>query len=159
MSSNSHSPLPRPLRRRVVRNSPLFRGQASSAASRLAPRALVGGFTLVELLVVIAIIGILIALLLPAIQQAREAARRMQCANHLKQIALAAHGYTDIHGQLPPSGIVAAKTQIYGSHVYPVFDQQSGKMFSWAMLLLPFVEETNLYNQFDQSRTVLDQPN
>jgi prepilin-type processing-associated H-X9-DG protein len=83
----------------------------------------------------------------------------MQCANHLKQIALAAHGYTDIHGQLPPSGIVAAKTQIYGSHVYPVFDQQSGKMFSWAMLLLPFVEETNLYNQFDQSRTVLDQPN
>jgi prepilin-type processing-associated H-X9-DG protein len=114
---------------------------------------------LVELLVVIAIIGILIALLLPAIQQAREAARRMQCANHLKQIALAAHGYTDVHGLLPPSGIVATKTQTYNGRVYPVFDQQSGKMFSWAMLLLPFVEETNLYNQFDQSRTVLDQPN
>ena len=159
MSLNSHSPLPRPLRRRVVRNSPLIRGLAPSAAHRSALRALVGGFTLVELLVVIAVIGILIALLLPAIQQAREAARRMQCANHLKQIALAAHSYTDVHGLLPPSGIVAKKTQTYSGHVYPVFDQQSGKMFSWAMLLLPFVEETNLYNQFDQSRTILDQPN
>jgi prepilin-type N-terminal cleavage/methylation domain-containing protein/prepilin-type processing-associated H-X9-DG protein len=120
---------------------------------------LLHAFTLVELLVTIAIIGILIALLLPAVQQAREAARRMQCANHLKQIALAAHGYTDVHGLLPPSGIVAEKTATYAGHRYPVFDQQSGKMFSWAMLLLPFLEETNLYNQFDQSRTVLDQPN
>src|SRR5262249_50598736 len=117
------------------------------------------GFTLVELLVVIAIIGILIALLLPAVQQARETARRIQCVNHLKQIALAAHGYTDQHGLLPPSGVVAEKTASYGSTQYPVFDQQSGKMFSWAVLLLPFLEETNLYNQFDQTRTALDQPN
>jgi prepilin-type processing-associated H-X9-DG protein/prepilin-type N-terminal cleavage/methylation domain-containing protein len=117
-------------------------------------------FTLVELLVVIAIVGILIALLLPAVQQAREAARKMQCLNHIKQIALAAHGYVDVHGILPPSGIVAEKTLTSPTgYKYPVFDQQSGKMFSWAFLLLPFLEETNLYNQFDQSRTALDQPN
>jgi prepilin-type N-terminal cleavage/methylation domain-containing protein/prepilin-type processing-associated H-X9-DG protein len=116
-------------------------------------------FTLVELLVSIAIIGILIALLLPAIQRAREAARRMQCANHLKQIALAAHGYTDTHKLLPPSGLVAEKTYSYNGYSYPVFDQQSGKMFSWAVLLLPFIEETNLFNQFDLTRTSLDQPN
>jgi prepilin-type N-terminal cleavage/methylation domain-containing protein/prepilin-type processing-associated H-X9-DG protein len=117
-------------------------------------------FTLVELLVAIAIIGILVALLLPAIQQARESARRMQCANNLKQLALATHGYVDVHGKLPPSGIVEAKTLTNSlGQQYPVFDQRSGKMFSWAVLLLPFVEENNLYNLFDQSRTVLEQPN
>src|SRR4051812_9708338 len=158
MSLNSHSPLPRPLRRRVVPGKPLSEGCTSCAARQPVLRTLANGFTLVELLVVIAIIGILIALLLPAIQQARETARRIQCANHLKQIALAAHGFTDVHGLLPPSGIVDPKTQTYNGNDYPVFDQQSGKMFSWAVLLLPFVEETNLYNQFDQSRTALDQP-
>ena len=113
----------------------------------------------------IAIIGILIALLLPAIQQAREAARRMQCANHLKQLGLATQGYLDVHKMLPPSGVVAEKRLVYGGGdpenptTYPVFDQMSGKMFSWAVVLLPFIEETNLYNQFDQSRTALEQPN
>jgi prepilin-type N-terminal cleavage/methylation domain-containing protein/prepilin-type processing-associated H-X9-DG protein len=129
------------------------------AAQPPLPRAHTTGFTLVELLVVIAIIAILIALLLPAIQQAREAARRMQCANHLKQIALAAHGYTDVHAMLPPSGIVERKTLTSRGYDYPVFDQQSGKMFSWAVLILPFLEETNLYNEFDLNRTALDQPN
>jgi prepilin-type N-terminal cleavage/methylation domain-containing protein/prepilin-type processing-associated H-X9-DG protein len=116
-----------------------------------------GAFTLVELLVSIAIIGILIALLLPAVQQAREAARRMQCANHLKQLALAALNYEHTKGELPPSGLVESKTLTYGSHEYPVFDQRSGKMFSWAVLLLPYVEETSLYNQFDLSRSILEQ--
>jgi prepilin-type N-terminal cleavage/methylation domain-containing protein/prepilin-type processing-associated H-X9-DG protein len=122
-------------------------------------RPIARGFTLVELLVVIAVIGVLIAMLLPAVQQAREAARRMQCANNIKQLALAAHGYVDVHRMLPPSGMVGNTTRTYGSIEYPVFDQQSGKMFSWAVLLLPFVEEDNLYSQFDQTKTALTQPN
>src|ERR1700743_2078580 len=111
------------------------------------------GFTLVELLVVIAIVGILVALLLPAVQQAREAARRIQCGNNIRQLALATHGYVDSHQILPPSGLVADLTLSSGNTPYPVFNQRSGKIFSWAVLLLPFIEETNLYDRLDISKT------
>src|SRR6187401_3085395 len=88
------------------------------------------GFTLVELLVVIAIIGVLVALLLPAVQAAREAARRMSCQNNLKQLGLACHNYADIVGVLPPAGT-------------------SSNEFSWCVHILPFIEQKNLYDQFN----------
>lgn len=94
------------------------------------------GFTLVELLVVIAIIGVLIALLLPAVQQAREAARRMTCSNHLKQLALACHNYHDTYSQFPLS---------YRQGGYDV----NGNGTSWMREVLPFIEQANLYDQID----------
>jgi prepilin-type N-terminal cleavage/methylation domain-containing protein len=91
-------------------------------------------FTLVELLVVIAIIGVLIALLLPAVQAAREAARRMQCTNNLKQLALACHGYHDTHSALPAIG-----GNIYGKTV-----NRPGGLIA----LFPFIEQSAAYEKF-----------
>jgi len=98
------------------------------------------GFTLVELLVVIAIIGVLVALLLPAVQAARESARRTQCANHLKQLGLAAHNFTDIRGWLPPSRVSNDATDANQNWV------------TWAVIMLPFVEQQNYYNQWDVTK-------
>ena len=90
-------------------------------------------FTLVELLVVIAIIGILVALLLPAVQAAREAARRTQCTNNLKQIGLAIHNFHDAREFYPPSRI---------------FDLQA----TWAVVIMPYMEESALYDEWDITR-------
>ena len=99
------------------------------------PIASRSAFTLVELLVVIAIIGVLVALLLPAVQAAREAARRSSCQNNLKQIALAAHNYHDTTGKLPPA---STATNLAGSSGFAA--------------ILPFVEQSNLYTLYDFSK-------
>ena len=106
------------------------------------PRA----FTLIELLVVIAIIAVLIALLLPAVQQAREAARRTQCRNNLHQVGLALHNYHDTHQCFPPMAISvsAGACQAWGPNTAPGT--------TWASLILPFIDETALYNAANYSQ-------
>jgi prepilin-type N-terminal cleavage/methylation domain-containing protein len=99
-------------------------------------------FTLVELLVVIAIIGVLVALLLPAVQAAREAARRSSCSNNLKQLALALHNYQDSMGALPPAGLGLASCRDAGAE--PKGLNASG----WTMAL-PFFEQGALHAAYD----------
>ena len=120
------------------------------------------GFSLVELLVVIAIVGVLISLLLPAVQAARESARRVQCINQLKQLSLAALSYESAYGRLPPSAILDTAEKTFTPQgrpptQYSVVDQQLGKQISWAVLLLPFIEQQNLYDGFDLSLPVFEQ--
>ena len=91
------------------------------------------GFTLVELLVVIAIIGVLVALLLPAVQAAREAARRAQCVNHLKQLGLACHNYHDQNGWLP--------------------NTRHDANFTWMTMILPQVEQPALFAKWNLNNT------
>ena len=88
------------------------------------------GFTLVELLVVIAIIGVLVALLLPAVQAAREAARRSQCTNNLRQMGIALHNYHDVHLAFPIN-----------------YMPRASSTYSWMQGILPYIEQANLYNQ------------
>lgn len=109
------------------------------------------GFTLIELLVVIAIIAVLIALLLPAVQQAREAARRTQCRNNLKQLGLALHNYHDTHGVLPYSGI--GYTWTSANTLLPTGFQQNpiGLNHNGLVMLLPHLDQAPLYSQFNFS--------
>jgi prepilin-type N-terminal cleavage/methylation domain-containing protein/prepilin-type processing-associated H-X9-DG protein len=103
------------------------------------------GFTLVELLVVIAIIGILVALLLPAVQAAREASRRSACQNKLKQLALATHNHNDTHEYLPK-----------GCNKYSRTDTNHPYRFSAFLPMLPFLEQTALFDTFTQSFSSMD---
>jgi prepilin-type N-terminal cleavage/methylation domain-containing protein len=116
------------------------------------------GFTLVELLVVITIIAILIALLLPAVQGAREAGRRLQCQNNLKQIALALHSYASRHGVLPPGAILAGYPRSGTSNYDPWTEATStatGKHgTSWMLQILPFIEQQALFDHWDFTRSV-----
>ncbi len=100
------------------------------------------GFTLIELLVVIAIIAILIALLLPAVQQAREAARRTQCKNNLHQYGLAIHNYHDVFGVIPIAG-----TNWNSTHTPPTWQQPAA--VGWQVRCLPYMDQGPLYNELD----------
>jgi prepilin-type N-terminal cleavage/methylation domain-containing protein/prepilin-type processing-associated H-X9-DG protein len=106
-------------------------------------------FTLIELLVVIAIIGVLIALLLPAVQKVREAANRLSCQNNLKQMGLALHNYHDSFGKLPPAKINSGSSwktnSFYKGKPFKVYNHTG------FTLLLPYIEQENLYRQYDFS--------
>jgi prepilin-type N-terminal cleavage/methylation domain-containing protein/prepilin-type processing-associated H-X9-DG protein len=123
------SPLNLANRRLVNRETLVAVGQQRHRVSRL-----LNGFTLVELLVVIAIIATLIGLLLPAVQSAREAARRTQCINHLKQFGLALHNFHDTHKKVPPARWFNAS-------------------LTWASLMMPYMEAKNTYDLFDFERS------
>ncbi|MEZ6130117.1 MAG: DUF1559 domain-containing protein [Planctomycetaceae bacterium] len=109
--------------------------------ARHIPRRLSNGFTLIELLVVIAIIAILVSLLLPAVQQAREAARRTQCKNSIKQLGLALHNYHDTHSTFPPGWVDQ--------------NQSTAANWGWMCYVLPMMDQANMYSQLAVGNTDL----
>jgi prepilin-type N-terminal cleavage/methylation domain-containing protein len=111
------------------------------------------GFTLVELLVAIAVIGVLITLLLPAVQSTRETARRTSCANNLKQIGLALHGYVVSYRKFPASSTCDVEQGGW------IPRPQSKKIHSWRSSILPYLERTDVYKEIDFSRSAFDAKN
>lgn len=104
------------------------------------------GFTLVELLVVIAIIGVLVALLLPAVQAAREAARRMSCQNNVKQLSLGIHNHHDTLNMFPPGGQGKVYAKPSTTSPPPLVDGAS-----WLVFILPYIEQQNTYDKYNQA--------
>jgi len=107
------------------------------------------GFTLIELLVVIAIIAVLVGLLLPAVQQAREAARRSQCTNNLKQIGLAFHNFQDVYGKLPNGGRDGHDKK--GDPLDSCCNSRTRAGWNWGYWILPYIDQANVYNLADDS--------
>ena len=108
-------------------------------------------FTLVELLVVIAIIGVLVSLLLPAVQKIREAANRMSCSNNLKQIALASHNYHDTFRCFPPGVVISVNSTDNQNGAYNFPPPYAGPYTSVLCFLLPYLEQQNIYNNIPSS--------
>jgi prepilin-type N-terminal cleavage/methylation domain-containing protein len=121
------------------------------------PNGFRGAFTLVELMVVVIIISLLLALLIPAVQSARESGRRAKCSNNLRQIGVSLQAYAEAKETLPPGCVVS-------TGAFPEYDpwteasatSGSGlKGYSWMLLILPFMEQDNLYNNWDFTQNVL----
>jgi len=123
------------------------------ASDRVTSASARPAFTLVELLVVIAIIGILVGLLLPAVQAAREAARRMQCSNNLKQIGLALHNYHDTYRKFPKNNMWWNGNSNGDPRMADPMDQRG---HSWRAMILPFIEQTATFEQIDWTRPISD---
>jgi prepilin-type N-terminal cleavage/methylation domain-containing protein len=131
--------------------APFRRDASVTAPLRGCPASLLRGFTLIELLVVIAIVGVLVALLIPAIQAAREAARRTTCTSNLKQLALGVHEYHDAHNLLP--SLYNGPRDLRRGVTFGV------DTFSWQTMILPFIEEQALHEQLDYTRLSTDPAN